>query len=413
MNALDSYRDKAELGAFIQNSQLMPTMISPSSVEVKQEKHRQASEPILSNLLTPFEAFKNGCEKAIASYIKLGQEDIKKNDLVLQAQGKTEETQLLEQLIKSLLDDFDSVKFIQMNQRYLAIANGKIYQFSSLLERVNFNQIELTDSELETYHQLLDSGRLFQTPYIYSLGRRPTEQDFKELDPENLCDALSLAEKEAINIYTSNFYSAMNSLMRGHIDQAIDHYQIPLMLTASAKVNHCIKETLLHIAVTVSGLNKLPDYHPPLGPDGEPQKYLYRAENSLPEEILKKRKWAVLKGGGVTTEMGFISSAFEKPVPGFFSEHSQAGVMIKNLKGKKITPLSQFGNGEREILLPPTQLQWLYYKDIITDIYKNQMTLFIAKPVTVDPELSLDFVSRSPDEWVVHPLPPKYRRAFA
>ena len=102
-----------------------------------------------------------------------------------------------------------------------------------------------------------------------------------------------------------------------------------------------------------------------------------------------------------------MSTAFTKPAEGFFGEHSQAGIMIKNLKGKKITPLSQFGNGEREILMPPTQMHWLFYKDIITDIYKNQMALFIAKPVTVAPELTIDYIPRSSEEWLFKTIDPK------
>jgi hypothetical protein len=396
-----------ELEAFIQNSLMITPLKSISPIEEKYEKHQKDSEPILSNVLTPFSAFRDGFERAIASFIKLGQEERVKEKVVSAPQPKSEETQLIENLIKSLLADFDSVKFIKKDKRYLAIADGKLYQFSTILQRVNFNQIELSASDLDAYHQLLDSGRLFQTPHAYARSGRPSEKDFEELDSENICRTLSFAEKEAINIYTGSFYTAMNSLMRGDIDRAIDSQYLPDILTPKAKVNHGIKETLLHIAVAVSGLNKLPDYVPPLGPDGEPQKYLYRAESNLPKKELKKRKWAVLQGGGITTEMGFISTAYKKPAEGFFHEDCQAGVMIKNLKGKKITPLSQFGNGEREVLLPPTQMQWLYHKDIITDIYKNTMALFIAKPVTVAPELTIDYKPRSSKEWIVKTIDPQ------
>ena len=196
------------------------------------------------------------------------------------------------------------MKFIKKDERYLALAHGKLYHFSTLLERVNFNHIELTSSELEAYHQFLDSGRLFQKPHLFSQSRRPTEEDFEELDSKKLCRTLTFAEKEAINIYTGSFYVAMNSLMRGNIDHAIECQDIPNILTPRVKANHCIKETLLHIAVAISGLNKLPDYTSPLSSDGQPQKYLYRAENHLPEDILKKHKWAILQGKEITTEMG-------------------------------------------------------------------------------------------------------------
>ena len=184
------------------------------------------------------------------------------------------------------------------------------------------------------------------------------------------------------------------------------------MLTTKERANHGIKEVLLHVAVAVSGLNKLPDYTPPLGEDGKPLKYLYRAEGELPEDILKKRKWAVLQGGGITTEMGFLSTSYFKPAEGFFSEHSTSGILIRSLKGKKITPLSQFGNAEREILLPPTQMQWQYHKEIITDIFKRTMSLFIAKPVTVAPELAIDYKPRKKGEWLVKTISPKDNLMF-
>jgi hypothetical protein len=410
MDIQEIYHDKAkELQALIQNSLMISPLLQPPHfrTEEKYEKHLKDSDPILSNVLSPFAAFQDGFERAIASYIKLGQEENIKNKVISQQQPKSEETQILENLIKSLLKDFDSVKFIKKEHRYLAIADGKLYQFSTILERVNFNDIELDSTELNAYHQYLDSGRLFQKPHLSSQNRRPTEEDFEELDSENLCRALTFAEKEALNIYTGNSYAAMNNLMRGKIDEAIDCLYIPDIFTPSGKVNHCIKEILLHIGVAISGLNKLPDYTPPSGSDGQPIKYLYRAENHLPEDILKKRKWAALNGQGITMEMGFISTAFEKPAQGFFGEHSQAGLMIKNLKGKKITPLSQFGNNEREILLPPTQMQWLYSKDIVTDVYKNQLALFIAKPVSVPLDLTLDYVPRSAEEWIVRTIEPK------
>ncbi|WP_068467108.1 hypothetical protein [Candidatus Protochlamydia phocaeensis] len=350
----------------------------------KYEKHLKNSEPILSDVLTPYEAFKEGFERAIASFIKLGQEGQVKKKIVSEAQTKNLETELLENLIKGLLKDFDSVKFIKKDQRYLALYQGKIYQFSTLLERVNFNQISLSEEDLQAYHKLLDEGALYNKPYLSIRGGRPLEEDFDQLDPGELCRHLSFAEKEAINIYTGNFYRTMNALMRGDIDGAIEsNYFLPDVFTVKAKANQTIKEALLHIAVAVSGLNKLPDYVPPPGPDGKPQKYLYRGERDLPESVLAKRKWAVLQGGEITNEMGFLSTAYGKPADAFFNEFTEVGVMIKSLKGKKITPLSQFGNSEREILLPPTQMQWLYQKDIITDIYKRQMTLFIAKPVSV------------------------------
>lgn len=397
--------------ASLQASVLAPPTSQTSVIEEKHEKNKQNSDPILSKVLTPYQAFRNGFEKAIASFIKLGQEKNITSQLEKTAPNKSEETELMEKLIKNLLYDFDSVKFIKRDGNYLAISHGKLYKFSALLERVDFNQIKLTTAELNAYHKLLVSGRLFEQPFLSRHGRKPTEKDFDDQEEDGGCKKLSLAEKEAINIYTGNSYSAMNNLMRGNVDRAIEKFHIPQMMTKNARINHSIKETLLHIAVAISGLNKLPDYIPPAGPNGEPAKYLYRGENYISKEDLEKRKWAVLKGGGITTEMGFLSTSYLKPAEGFFNEHVKSAVMVRSLKGKNITCLSQFGKGEREILLPPTQMQWQYHKDIITDIYKNTMALFIAKPVTVAPELSLDYVPRT-EEWLVKKIDKQLKDKF-
>lgn len=375
----------------VQNTKTTSSIQSTKTIEEKHEKHLKESEPILSGVLTPYGAFKGGFERAIASFLKLGNEG-KAKKIVSEKPIKNIETELMEKLIKNLLKNFDSVKFIKKDKRYLAISEGKLYQFSNLLEKTNFNLISLSKKDLDSYQKLLDKGKLYEEPQLGM--RKPTAKDFIKADPKNLCKNLSFAEKEAINIYTGSAYQVMNSLMRGDIEEAINSNYLPQFLTKKEQANQTIKETLLHIAVAVSGLNKLPDFVPPPGPDGQPQKYLYRGESSLPQSVIDKRKWAVLQGGDITFEMGFISTSFSKPVSGFFSEHSTSGILIKNLKGKKITPLSQFGNSEREVLLPPTQMQWKYEKEIITKTYKNTMPLFLAKPVTVnspiDPSITKD-----------------------
>ncbi|MBA2369147.1 MAG: hypothetical protein H0V82_09015 [Candidatus Protochlamydia sp.] len=363
---------------------LINPLIPPSNelkIVEKHEKHLNECLPILFGMLTPYEAFKEGFERAIASFIKLGNEG-KVNKILSEKQTKNIETELMETLIKNLLNDFNSVKFIKKDNKYLAICHGKLYQFSNILEKANFNLIVLTNKDLVAYQKLLNTQTLYQQPNLNT--GKPTALDFEARDPQGLCKNISFAEKEAINIYTGHYYRAMNSLMRGNIDDAIEWGSAPSFFTVKEQANHNIKETLLHVIVAVSGLNKLPDFVPSPGIDGKPQKYLYRSEGSLPESVLAQRKWAVLNGGQITTEMGFISTSFSKPAEGFFGEHTSSAVMIKNLKGKKITPLSQFGDSEREVLLPPTQLQWKYQKDVITDVYKNTLPLFIAKPVSVN-----------------------------
>lgn len=334
----------------------------------------ETSSPLekLANALSPFKAFKEGFERAIAKYITGGQE-VKKT-VTSETPIKNTETALMEKIVKSLLHDFHSVRFLKHRDTYVAIMNGRIYQFSLLVERCDFNQISLTETELSHYHSMIEKHQFSMNPSF-------SPYQFAQLNSHKEIRKLTFAEREALNIYTGPGYHAMNTFLRGGMDDVVMSYSV-LGFSKKERTNLALKETLLHAAIAVSGLNKLPDFVPPVGPDGSRQKYLYRAENSLPEDILKKRKWAVLTGKP-TKEMGFISTSFLKPSEAFFSEFSKSGILIESLKAKKITDLSCF-ESEREVLLPPTQMLWLHQKDVVTDVFKKTIPLFIAKPVTIN-----------------------------
>lgn len=392
------FQTSREIQLFIQNYLLISCLVITPSSEGAQQflKHKEQAQFILDEIITPYEALKQGSDELIGGYIKLGNEDSLMKKFHSNIQIKSEETMILERLIKAILYYFDLVKFIKTENQFFAIWNEQIFHFSNLLERANFNHIELSLDDLEQYHYLSVSDFFFQIPKISSLDNRPTLEDFAQLDPHNLCQHLTLSEKEAINLYTGSTYHSMNHLLRGKVDEAVEKLSPDCQLPQELKIDHCIKEILLHVAVAISGLNKLPDFH--LSDMG--CKYLYRAESSLPEETIKKRKWAVLTGG-ITTEKGFISTACQKPAESYFSEATQVSILIENCRGKDIRPLSQAGDLEREILLPPTQMQWKYFKVITTDTLQNKMTVFIATPVTVDPKQTLDYEPLDEEGWLI------------
>jgi hypothetical protein len=339
------------------------------------ERHHRDSAPILSGEISAFYAFQQGQGKVISAYLKLNNEHQIIRRVVEGEEIVNEETKTMAQVVKQLLDHSESVEFIKQDKEYFIVLNGNIHSLKQLLGFVNFNQITFSNGALNRYHDYIDSDILKAKPWMMSLIHRPTDEDFIKADPEGLCKNLNLAEKEAINIYTGAYYMAMNTFLRGDFD-FIESWSGP------QEINSVLREILLHSAVAISGLNKMPDYTPPVNSDGSTSVYLYRGENYIPDAVLSHRKWAVEEGGGVTFENGFISSAYNEPVSGFFGEDSKSGIMFKNLKGKKVTPLSAFGDGEREVLFPPTHIQWLYYKNVISDIYKNTIAIFLAKPVT-------------------------------
>ena len=342
--------------------------LTTSVILQKAKKRKEKAKPILANVITPYAAFEQGCEEAIANFIKLGTESKEKVPLLQGPQQKTVETKIIETLLKSLLTNYNSVKFVQNGDKYVAHFKGKTFDLVNTLQKANFNHMSFSNKELASYKSLLDTGVLEEQPILN--GYRPTATDFNNADPDGRYQALSYGEKAAINIYTGSAFIAMNSLLRGNIQSMAGFNPTAL--------NKNVKENLLHIAIAVHGLNKIPDYVPS-GLAGVPPKYVYRSEGEIPEQVLAKRKWSVMQGGQVSWEMGFISTAHQSPT--FLNFGTKQGILFKNLKGKYIAPLSRF-TGEREVLFPPTQVQWKYQKEIVVDGFRK-MNLFIAKPVTV------------------------------
>lgn len=352
------------------SNKTIPTEIVPvlEKIDLKIEKHKENAKPILSGQMTAFEAFQSGCEQAIASYIKMGNEGHITQKLVELPFKKSQETLDAEILIKGILQNFDAVTIVKNHGKYLVYFNGKKYDLQKIIQNVNFNQINLTSNDLKAYENLL-SNKLSNTPFLNDSSHAPLYQ------------SLTYGEKAAINVYTGSGYMNMNDLLRGDIQAVANNASAQPPLTQKAASSLALKETLLHVAVAVSGLNKLPDFVPNPGPDGQPRKYVYRGEYSVPSSVLEKRKKAVEEGGKTLWEMGFLSTAHTQPASGFFSSYSKVGIMIRDIKGKDVSGLSMFPY-EREILFPPTQMQWLYHKEIVVDaVYHKTMDLFVVRAV--------------------------------
>jgi hypothetical protein len=295
-------------------------------------------------------------------------------------------TELLQKIVLDLLADFDSLYFIKNKNVLHLVFKDKTYQFSSILKSANLHQLQIGETELSQYHDLLQSDQLYQKPHVDSLGRSPSEEDFAKMDPSNQCGALTLSEKEAINIYTGKLFRKMNAFLRGDIEVALQDL-------SEEEWNHWIKELLLHSVVAISGLHKLPDYQV----TDEKEMYLYRAEKDLPSLEMNKRCWAVMCGGGITSERGLISTASQRPSEDYLNESTKVGILIENLRGKDITFLSRCEKQEREVVIPPTQLQWLYTAKMQDCATQKTIYLFVARPVKVCPEYTIDVEIPSED----------------
>lgn len=351
------------------------------------EIHRSIDDASISRRSSPEEAFidfSQGAGDAVAAYLAEDNENCLKHELNYGPQTITEETKQGQIIVNALLQNYKSVKFFK-NKSTIFVSTGKhTFNFTNLIKGLNFNHLILKSDQLIAYNKLLDSQYISYKSHSHGYDNRPTdEQYFMDMDPRGICSTISLAEKRAINIYTGGAHYGMNALMRGLLDDAIKaNHNLPSYYSSKEKLNYTLKEFLLHCAVAVHGLKQLPDYDPPEREDKTKPQYLYRGEGG---STISTRIEAVQEGGKVTLELGFISTSYDRPSGIFVNSYTPCGVLLVNVSGKDITPLSMFGEGEREVLLPPTQIQWMYHKEIPTKESRT-MHLFLALPVRVPVE---------------------------
>jgi hypothetical protein len=123
----------------------------------------------------------------------------------------------------------------------------------------------------------------------------------------------------------------------------------------------------------IHGFYKLPDYQ------GPKKKYLWRGESFLTGDV----KLAL----DVKEVERRINAIGKDPEPAFgFTSTSAQGLdqkfagncltlLLYEEGGKDVSKYSKY-HGETEILFPPTQIQWLYHKEL-----ESGGHLFIARPV--------------------------------
>lgn len=367
--------------------------------ELFDSKDRASKVKSLNDLMKKFE---KGRGDEVVSYLKVStikkqsSDDnmlatITKQAPVFGPQSKNSETMAMENILHELLRDYESVKFkfkdrkLFVRYRDTQTAQIKTVDMSPLLTNVNFNHISLSPSCITKYENYLtNSSQLGYKLNKHKFNVKPENQSAFD-EKSGPCGKLRLGEKKAINIYTGKMYTPMNLFLRGEFKAAADHilnddgvhsdYQFE-----EDKRNQAYKECLLHCAVAIAALNQIPDYRD--------DKYLFRCEgNGVPDEVIKNRIKAVNDGGGVTLEMGLISTAYHKPAESFISSDTKAFIIFHVRNGKNVTQVSQYGKSEREILLPPTQIYWKYHKEVKAkniDNHNRDVHLFYALPMTVD-----------------------------
>lgn len=269
-------------------------------------------------------------------------------------------TQQMELLGKCLLACPDSIKF-----RYQDIAGQKqLFGFlnnnemainvSKLLKKTDYTHIDL--SEFDSHAFLKHPNTNIYDNYYYN--------------EKGTCPKFLPGEYAGIKDYTGSGYLPVNRLMYGNgTKYAAD---INNILIDSSKPALDILKTLF----ISSGLNKImPD-------TSQIEAESYRGEHSTSQAEIQQRIESIKTSDGFTTTPAFMSTSSDKEIAKDFS----GGVLIKfeELYGKSIECISHFPD-EKEYLLPPSNIQWLEYKEKSIDNYGYIQTVHEFKARVVNP----------------------------
>lgn len=308
---------------------------------------------------------------------------------------KNDSTFLLQSMVKSLLSNNESVEFkIRNNHQLIAVYKNQEYDMNKILQEANFNQILLDKTDLDLYEKVIRENKLSFKPVkpknaqdiLAEAGIENAKWSdnqskfidnmdviFNARDKQKKLINLTLAEKLALNVYSTEVYSQINQFLRGQIDNLSQE-----QLSSSA-----LKEIFLAAAVGVHGLNRISDSVPISS---------FRVDSALPEHLIQKRMQAA-ENKKIILEVGFISTNMEKPAEKFVDALNQktgdsddepviarekypAGTVFTGLRGKDISAVSCHEGYEKEFLIPPTQLQ------MQSGVKAGDSYYFLATPVS-------------------------------
>lgn len=333
--------------------------------EAKKANFREASpvvsitDPVTDDNIK--EHIKQGHGNQVAAYVK--QRSIfgtKGRDVDIGPQNQTPETKQMENILNGLLENFEGYDFSLDTDGTTLVThpNGDTENFTEIAANTNFSQLSLSPEKLEIFMKLIESSDL--SDRIQGLAKDVVVPIDPKLSSQG---ELTKVEKFAIGYYTSNEYKELQNAFKGDL------------LAATAKYsdkNSAFKLRLLLAIVAAATLEKLPNYEP----KNANNRFLYRYDQ-ISQDELNKRIEAVGGGGNVTNEQGMISTSHTTPAESF--EQRNVIVLYENCKGKSIESMAAMD--EREIVLPPTQVQWTHYYTYF-DENGAQQHVFVAKAVS-------------------------------
>ncbi|KTC79529.1 hypothetical protein Lche_1549 [Legionella cherrii] len=265
----------------------------------------------------------------------------------------------LERVLHALLSDYKTMdcSYNALNELEISI-DGQFFNITQiLLHDPDFEHIEFTEEHLDRY-SVFAAKKALNKPTLVSQGVEiiPSSEDYRRLDNDGECSHLHYAEKLAITIYSSDFFSKIQSFLRKYAQKKDSHNKY-----SARSLRHLVPEILLSTAIAAHGLAK-----PTLNTTKEESLSLvrnYRKEIVSKDSHFFKTRLDSVKTKSELFEKGFLSTSenncFSKSYANthtvFYEDSISASL------GKRIASISTYRK-EKEVLYGPgTQLLYTDY----------------------------------------------------
>ncbi|MDI9819731.1 MULTISPECIES: hypothetical protein [unclassified Legionella] len=286
----------------------------------------------------------------------------------------------LEKLLHTLLTDYKSIECSYNALDELEITIDSIYfnVTQILLNDPDFEHITFTDEHLGKYADFVTQKALYKPQLAVNNNLIiPSPADYEQLDKEGICSHLHYAEKLGVTVYSSDFYSFIQSFLRTKGQS--EHLQ----KTSPDELKKLIPEILLSTAIAAHGLSRTTlknadtAHHEP--------SVNYRKEFTSPNFNFFKSRLESLRTKKPSFEKGFLSTSgnnsFKRDANTFTVFYEDE---VSNTLGKKVEAISRYRSEKEFLYNPGTQLQY-------TDYYKHGNRHFFA----VRPIRSIDGIKEN------------------
>ncbi len=276
---------------------------------------------------------------------------------------KSDATIEFEAVARGLLTQLDkaSCRYNAAGELEITIDKVKYNLTEILRHKPNLEHLTFSSEELDQYADFIRNEARNQPRVQVNGGYRfPTAAYYKKHDPQKMSGDLSLGEKYAITLYTSDYYKHMQKFLRTSGKEGLQHENTML---------DEVQELILAISIASHALSKPQN----LGMDTHRFAAVTRGEdnsqNTRNEEYITQARTKQ-----VSLNTGFTSSSASNKVSEDFAGDTHITIVQPEKGiGKKIKHLSKFSE-EEETLFLPTQFK-------VVDHKESDKTYFVAVPV--------------------------------